>query len=224
MSVKNWNMDITTPVEQLRLRFVLHGDSPNWAQKPWAELRTIILSGSIDVRRSVMKKWLSCCMLEANRRLPFLERAECGIGGDNNIHLQFTVSKSDFKFGSANTQSMYWKMTVRISLLTELRIVVTKPASDGRLENFMIWHPHSVGSQASILDHRERIVSTDTWLFVVNLLNIKMFSEWLIVWVYQEECTKRQTTETTLLFVFDYYFIFINLFEFYSCESKTIVL
>lgn len=76
----------------LHLRFVLHPGfrsrkSEVW--KKWSELREALYCNLIGEHNQRLKKWflmewVSYCSLEKNKSLPFLNRMEGGIGGDNN--------------------------------------------------------------------------------------------------------------------------------------------
>jgi hypothetical protein len=76
-------MQATLPVDRMRLRFVLHSDAPPEFRRRWGAIqKTIADDGDEEKRRATMADWVGHCRLATNRKLPFLCRCECGIGGD----------------------------------------------------------------------------------------------------------------------------------------------
>ena len=65
----------------IKLRFKIDGDAPKAYIKRWMNLKQKCESGD---NKQIILEWLQYCKLESVRNLPYLERAEGGIGGDDN--------------------------------------------------------------------------------------------------------------------------------------------
>ena len=69
-----------------KLRFRLDGDAPPEFKKRWKKFKQDCEYGA---NKQLVEQWKSYCKLEQNRILPYLDRVEGGIGGnDNTLHKQ----------------------------------------------------------------------------------------------------------------------------------------
>ena len=65
-----------------RLIFRINNDVPNSCMKRWKKLKIDCENGD---NKYIVEKMKTCCKLEQNKNIPYLQRAEGGIGGDNNF-------------------------------------------------------------------------------------------------------------------------------------------
>ena len=83
-----------------KLRFRLDGDAPTDFKKRWKKFKRDCENGH---NKQIVEHWKGYCKLEQNRILPYLDRIEGGIGGNNNtIHKQIR-----FRFGTWRTLGIY---------------------------------------------------------------------------------------------------------------------
>lgn len=72
------------PLHRMKLRFVLHSDASPPVLKRWKKLRGALLDNDEALWRTLMAEWVGRCKLASNRKLPLLQRCECGVGGNDN--------------------------------------------------------------------------------------------------------------------------------------------
>ena len=83
-----------------KLRFRLDRDAPTDFKKRWKKFKRDCENGNNE---QIVEHWKGYCKLEQNRILPYLDRIEGGIGGNNNtIHKQIR-----FRFGTWRTLGIY---------------------------------------------------------------------------------------------------------------------
>ena len=68
---------------RLKLRFRIDADTPDEFMDEWIQLKNICETTLIN-KEYIVNEMLSYCKLESVRKLPYLNRAEGEIGGDNN--------------------------------------------------------------------------------------------------------------------------------------------
>jgi hypothetical protein len=66
----------------IHLRFKLDSDAPKEYINRWLKLKSICESGE---NKEIVEDWLENCQIESVKKLPYLNRCEGGIGGDNNV-------------------------------------------------------------------------------------------------------------------------------------------
>ena len=66
----------------VELRFKIDGDAPQKYIDEWLKLKTICENGK---NKELVDEWLSNCKIQSVRNMPYLDRCEGGIGGNNNI-------------------------------------------------------------------------------------------------------------------------------------------
>ena len=64
-----------------KLRFKIDNDAPPEYMKRWKEFKNKCENGD---NKNIVEQWIYNCKLESNRQLPYLDRCEGGIGGNNN--------------------------------------------------------------------------------------------------------------------------------------------
>lgn len=81
-----YNLNINNNISNLIIRFKLDHDAPDDFIKKWIELKNKCKTWTeTDCRKETIEEWLKYCKISNNKNLPFLDRDELGIGGDNNI-------------------------------------------------------------------------------------------------------------------------------------------
>jgi hypothetical protein len=65
----------------IQLRFKIDSNSPQEYINRWLNLKSICESGE---NKEIVKDWLYNCKLQSVKNMPYLNRCEGGIGGDNN--------------------------------------------------------------------------------------------------------------------------------------------
>ena len=66
----------------IQLVFKIDDDAPEKYLAKWKEFKTKCESGN---NKDIIDDIIHNCALESNKKLPYLKRAEGGIGGDNNL-------------------------------------------------------------------------------------------------------------------------------------------
>jgi hypothetical protein len=66
----------------VELRFKIDRDAPQKYIDEWLKLKTICENGK---NKELVDEWLSNCKIQSVRNMPYLDRCEGGIGGNNNI-------------------------------------------------------------------------------------------------------------------------------------------
>ena len=64
-----------------KLRFKIDNDAPPKYMERWEEFKYKCEHGE---NKNIIEQWIYNCKLESNKKLPYLDRYEGGIGGDNN--------------------------------------------------------------------------------------------------------------------------------------------
>ena len=64
-----------------KLRFKIDKDAPPEYMKRWKGFKNKCEHGE---NKNIIEQWIYNCKLESNRQLPYLDRFEGGIGGNNN--------------------------------------------------------------------------------------------------------------------------------------------
>ena len=82
----------------INLRFKIDGDAPQKYIDKWLKLKTICENGK---NKEIVKDWLYNCKLQSVKNMPYLNRCEGGIGGDNNL-----INKQ-LRFREKQLYSMY---------------------------------------------------------------------------------------------------------------------
>jgi hypothetical protein len=82
----------------ITLRFRIDGDAPKAYVKRWIDLKHKCESSN---NKQIILEWLQHCKLESVRNLPYLERAEGGIGRDDNS------KNKQIRFRRKQTLSLY---------------------------------------------------------------------------------------------------------------------
>ena len=72
-----------THIPTLRFKISIH--SPKSCLDKWKELKAICEYNNNDENKKIVKDWLSFCDNEKIKEMPYLNRYEGGIGGDNNF-------------------------------------------------------------------------------------------------------------------------------------------
>ena len=72
-----------THIPTLRFKISLH--APKSSIDKWKELKDICEYNNNDENKKIVKDWLSFCDNEKIKEMPYLNRCEGGIGGDNNF-------------------------------------------------------------------------------------------------------------------------------------------
>jgi len=67
------------------LRFKIYSNAPKECLQKWKELKDICEYNNNNENKKIVKDWLSFCNNEKIKEMPYLNRCEGGIGGDNNI-------------------------------------------------------------------------------------------------------------------------------------------
>jgi hypothetical protein len=81
-----YNLNINKNITNMIIRFKLDNDAPKDFIKKWIELKNKCETYTeTDCKNDIIDPWLKYCKLLSNKNLPFLDRDELGIGGDNNI-------------------------------------------------------------------------------------------------------------------------------------------
>jgi hypothetical protein len=79
------------------LRIFMDKNSPSEFMKRWDKFKTKCENGD---NKQIVKKLKTYCKLEINRELPYLERAEGGLGGNDNLtNKQIRFRKHKISFG-----------------------------------------------------------------------------------------------------------------------------
>ena len=65
----------------IRLRFRIDSDAPAKFLKRWLKLKSECENG---LNKKIVEEWLKNCKIEIVKTMPYLKRAEGGIGGNNN--------------------------------------------------------------------------------------------------------------------------------------------
>ena len=63
----------------------MFSSAPKECLKKWKELKDICEYNNINENKKIVKDWLSFCNSERIKEMPYLNRCEGGLGGDNNI-------------------------------------------------------------------------------------------------------------------------------------------
>ena len=78
-------IDINKNINNMIIRFKLDNDAPEDFIKKWVELKIKCESRDDTSYKEIIEQWLKHCKIKSNKLLPFLDRHELGIGGDDNI-------------------------------------------------------------------------------------------------------------------------------------------
>ena len=79
-----------------QIRFRIQKEAPPNVLNMWKRLKKEFETGGPRHNENVVHEWLSRCELECNKSLPYLDRCEGGIGGNNNqIHKQMRFRDTD---------------------------------------------------------------------------------------------------------------------------------
>ena len=103
----------------VRLRFKIDNDAPTQYMNRWNILKKDCEYNNENENELTVKEWLVICKNETNRNLPYLNRSEGGIGGNNNIkhkqirfrplqNILFFRSDNDIVFDVSNTNEEKW--------------------------------------------------------------------------------------------------------------------
>lgn len=65
-----------------KLRFRIDSDAPNAYMNRWKKLKHKCENGD---NKNIIEQMKTYCKLESNKTIPYLQRAEGGIGGDRNV-------------------------------------------------------------------------------------------------------------------------------------------
>jgi hypothetical protein len=65
----------------IHLRFKINSDAPQIHNDKWIKFKNICESGK---NKEIVEDWLKNCKIESVKNMPYLERSEGGIGGNNN--------------------------------------------------------------------------------------------------------------------------------------------
>ena len=77
---------------QHKLVFRIDKDAPPDFSKRWKTFKNKCEADSVQEKKSIMEKVVSYCKMDSNRILPYLDRCEGGLGGDNNmLHKQIRL-------------------------------------------------------------------------------------------------------------------------------------
>ena len=66
----------------IKLRFKIYNNTPTQYMNKWFELKEMCENGD---NKKIIFELLSYCKLDSVKKLPYLNRCEGGIGGDNNL-------------------------------------------------------------------------------------------------------------------------------------------
>ena len=66
----------------IQLRFKLDSDAPQEYIDRWLKLKNICENGK---NKEIVEDWLKNCKIESIKNMPYLQRCEGGIGGNNNF-------------------------------------------------------------------------------------------------------------------------------------------
>jgi len=69
----------------ISLRFKIYKSAPVICLDKWKELKDICEYNTNNENKKIVKEWLALCTNENIRKMPYLNRCEGGIGGDNNF-------------------------------------------------------------------------------------------------------------------------------------------
>ena len=75
-------MFLPEDTHMIHLRFKLDSDAPKEYIKRWLKLKSICESGE---NKEIVEDWLQNCQIESIKNMPYLNRCEGGIGGDDNL-------------------------------------------------------------------------------------------------------------------------------------------
>jgi hypothetical protein len=67
------------------LRFKIYKSAPVICLDKWKELKDICEYNTNNENKKIVKEWLALCTNENIKNMPYLNRCEGGIGGDNNF-------------------------------------------------------------------------------------------------------------------------------------------
>jgi hypothetical protein len=65
----------------IQLRFKINSNESQFHVDKWLKLKTICENGK---NKEIVEDWLKNCRIESVKNLPYLQRSEGGIGGNNN--------------------------------------------------------------------------------------------------------------------------------------------
>ena len=87
--IMTYNLNINNNSNMI-IRFKLDNDAPEDFILKWIELKNKCETWTkTDTRKETIESWLKYCKISTNKNLPFLDRSELGIGGnDNNKYKQ----------------------------------------------------------------------------------------------------------------------------------------
>ena len=103
----------------VRLRFKIDNDAPKEYMNRWNTLKKDCEYNNDNETELIVKEWLAICKNETIRNLPYLNRSEGGIGGNNNKkHKQIRFrplenilsfrTDNDIVFDVSNTNEEKW--------------------------------------------------------------------------------------------------------------------
>ena len=82
-----YNLNINNNITNMIIRFKLDNDAPKKFLEKWLELKNKCETWTeTDCRKETIEEWLKYCKISTNKNLPFLDRCELSIGGDDNIN------------------------------------------------------------------------------------------------------------------------------------------
>ena len=103
----------------VRLRFKIDNDAPTQYMNRWNTLKKDCEYNNENENELIVKEWLVMCKNEVIRKLPYLNRSEGGIGGNNNkqhkqirfrpyINILSFRTDNDIVFDVSNTNEEKW--------------------------------------------------------------------------------------------------------------------
>ena len=79
-------IDINKNSTNMIIKFTIDNNAPKDFIKLWKELKNKCETWTKnDCRKEIINSWLKYCKIETNKNLPFLDRCELSIGGNDNI-------------------------------------------------------------------------------------------------------------------------------------------
>ena len=75
-----------------KLIFRIDKDAPSNFINRWNTFKNKCEAGSVQEKKSIMEKLVSYCEVDSNKILPYLDRLDGGLGGNNNmLHKQIRL-------------------------------------------------------------------------------------------------------------------------------------
>jgi hypothetical protein len=72
-------------IDNFSIKFTIKNNNiPIGFLNKWIELKNIFENDNFQLNETLISTWLKQCELESNKNLPYLNRANHGIGGNNN--------------------------------------------------------------------------------------------------------------------------------------------